>query len=52
MILCTDAGDVDGVDQVVLGVSGNIVGGLVDHIHQDGGKVGHHKHTEKFSRKN
>ena len=46
------AGDVDGVDQVVLGVSADVVGGLVDHVHQDGGQVGHHKDTEKFSRKN
>ena len=35
------AGDVDGVDQVVLGVSGDVVGGLVDDVHEDGGQVGH-----------
>ena len=39
------AGDVDGVDQVVLGVSGDVVGGLVDNVHQDGGQVGHHEDT-------
>ena len=31
------AGDVGGVDQVVFSVSGDVVGGLVDHVHQDGG---------------
>ena len=31
------AGDVDGVDQAVLVLSGDVVGGLVDHVHQDGG---------------
>ena len=46
------AGDVDGVDQVVLGVSADVVGGLVDHVHQDSGQVGHHEDTEKFPRKN
>ena len=40
---------VDGVDQVVLGVPGDVVGGLVDHVHQDGGQVGHHEDAEKFS---
>ena len=29
------AGDVDGVDHVVLGVPSDVVGGLVDHVHQD-----------------
>ena len=46
------AGDVDGVDQAVLVVFArhpDIVGGLVDHVHQDGGQVGHHEDTEKFS---
>ena len=42
------AGDVDGVDQAVLVVSGDVVGGLVDHVHQDGGQVGHHEDTQKF----
>ena len=37
------AGDVDGVDHVVLGVPGDVVGGLVDHVHEDGGKVGLHE---------
>ena len=43
------AGDVDGVDQAVLVLSGDVVGGLVDDVHQDGWQVGHHKDTEKFS---
>ena len=46
------AGDVDGLDQVVLCVSADVVGGLVDHVHEDGWEVGHHEDTEKFSRKN
>ena len=46
------AGDVDGVYQVVPRVSGDVVGHLVDHVHQDGGQVGHHEDTEKFPRKN
>ena len=43
------AGDVDSVDQAVLVLSGDVVGGLVDDVHQDGWQVGHHKDTEKFS---
>ena len=43
------AGDVDGVDQVVLAVSGDVVGGLVDQVHQDGGQVGHYEDTSNFS---
>ena len=31
------AGDVDGVDHAVLVLSTDVVGGLVDHVHQDGG---------------
>ena len=42
------AGDVDGVDQVVLGVSGDVVGGLVDDIHQDGGEAGHREYLGHF----
>ena len=37
------AGDVDGVDHVVLSVSLDVVGGLVDHVHEDSGQVGHHE---------
>ena len=36
---------VDGVDKAVLVVSGDIVGGLVDNVHQDGGQVGDHEDT-------
>ena len=43
------AGDVDGVDQVVPGVSADVVGGLVDGVHQDGGQVGHHEDAAYFS---
>ena len=48
---CQDhhAGDIDSVDQAVLVLSGDVVGGLVDDVHQDGWQVGHHKDTEKFS---
>ena len=42
------AGDVDGVDQVVAGVSVDVVGHLVDHVHQDGGQVGHHEYTSNL----
>ena len=42
------AGDVDGVDKVVFGVSGDVVGGLVDDVHQDGGQVGHHQYAGDF----
>ena len=34
------AGDVDGVDHVVLGVTGDVVRGLVDEVHEDGREVG------------
>ena len=44
------ASDVDGVDQAVLVVSGDVVGGLVDHVHQDGGQVGHHEDAVEFPR--
>ena len=46
------AGDVDAVDQAVLVVTAghpDIVGGLVDDVHQDGGEVGHHEDTENMS---
>ena len=35
------AGDVDGVDHVVLSVTGDVVRGLVDEVHEDGGEVGY-----------
>ena len=35
------AGDVDGDHQVGLALQPQVVGGLVDHVHQDGGEVGH-----------
>ena len=34
------AGDVDGVDHVVLSVTGDVVRGLVDEVHEDGREVG------------
>ena len=37
------AGDVDGVDQTELVLVTDVVGGLVDDVHQDGGQVGHHE---------
>ena len=37
------ARDVDCDDQVIRGVSPDVVGGLVDDVHQDGGEVGHHE---------
>ena len=42
------AGDVDGVDQAVLVISGDVVGGLVDDVHQDGGLLGHHENAVYF----
>ena len=32
-----------------LRLSGYIVGGLVDDVHQNGGQVGHHEDTQKVS---
>ena len=46
------AGDVDGVDKVVFGVSGDVVRGLVDDVHQDGGQVGHHEDAVEFPGQN
>ena len=40
------AGDVHRDDQVILGVPGDVVGGLVDDVHQDGGQVSHHEYTQ------
>ena len=42
------ARDVHGDNQVVLAVSSDIVGQLVDDVHQDGGEVGHHEDAENF----
>ena len=42
------AGDVDGDDHAVLVVSSDVVGGLVDDVHQDGGQVGHHEDAVEF----
>ena len=40
-------GDVDGDDEVVPGVpGGQVVGGLVEDVHQDGGQVGNHEDAE------
>ena len=38
----------DGVDHVLLVVPADIVGVLVDHVHQDCGQVGHHEDTVYF----
>ena len=35
-------------DQVILGVPGDVVGGLVDDVHQDGAQVGHHENAVYF----
>ena len=37
------AGDVYGDDHVVLCLSSDVVGGLVNYVHQDGGEVAHHE---------
>ena len=42
------AGDVHRDDQVILGVPGDVVGGLVDDVHQKRGNVVHHDNV-KFS---
>ena len=41
---------VDGIDQPKFIICRNVVGSLVDHIHQDGGQVDNHEDTEKVSR--
>ena len=41
------AGDVDGDHQVGLPLQRQVVGGLVDDVHQDGGQVDHHEDTQK-----
>ena len=39
------AGDVDGVDHAVLVLSTDVVCGLVDRVHEDGGQVGLHENA-------
>ena len=41
------AGDVHSDDQVIFGVASDVVGGLVDDVNENCGKIGHHKDTEK-----
>ena len=40
------------VDQVVLILLGDVVRGLVDDVHQDGGQVGHHEYAANFHEQN
>ena len=42
------AGDVDGVDHAVLVLSFDVVGELVDDVHEDGWEVGHHEYLGDF----
>ena len=42
------AGDIDGVDQAELVLTGDEVSGLVDDVHEDTGDVGDHDDTKKF----
>ena len=42
---------VDGVDQLIFIISWNVVGGLVDHVHQDSWEIDHHEDTEKVPTK-
>ena len=37
------------VDEIIFGVSIDVVGGLVDHVHQDGGEVGGQKDAGELS---
>ena len=46
------AGHVDGVDHGELVLSADVVGGLVDEVHQDGGQVGHHEDAVEFPGQN
>ena len=43
------AGDVDGVDHVVLSVTGDVVGGLVDHVDEYCRQVNFHEDTPYIS---
>ena len=45
------AGDVDGDHQVGLPLHRQVVGGLVDDVHQDGGQVGHQEHIQDIATK-
>ena len=38
---------VNGVDQFIFVAGGNVVGGLVNGVHQDGGQVDHHEDTQE-----
>ena len=40
------AGDVHRDDEDILGVTRDVVGGLVDDVHQDGGQVSHHEYAQ------
>ena len=42
------AGDVNAVDQAALVLLADVVVGLVDDIHQDGGEVGHREYLSHF----
>ena len=41
------AGDVHGDDQAVLVLGGDVASGLVDHVHQNRGQVGHHENAKR-----
>ena len=45
------AGDVNSYDKLTFVSGRNIVGGLVDDVHQDGGQVGHQDNTANISSK-
>ena len=45
------AGDVDGNQQIGLALNLQIVGGLVDHVHQDGGQVGYQENIPEITTK-
>ena len=46
------AGDVDGVDHAELVFTSDVVGGLVDDVHQDGRQIGHHEDAVEFPGQN
>ena len=45
------ARDVDGVQQVVPGLTDDVVAGIVDDVHEDRGEVSYHKYTKDFQLK-
>ena len=45
------AGDVHRDDELTLHGKVNIVGGLVDDVHEDGGEIGNHENTPNVSSK-